>query len=283
MSQIEWDSEGNLDGFFQVPNAETEEAAPQPQFSGVNPAFQAPEPQFGAMPNQPPLPDIVIPDGYALAGRYQNLQQLEQHAAHFQSVADRTRNEASEALRLKDLLDSNPDLYDVLAEAVANPTRSGDGNVPDVVRQAIVTDEMGNQRVDSDRLAAGVQTMVDQRLQPAMQQVNQQLASVSLAQQYQQMGLNQQELQADLAYAQQLGQLPQDQMLLLARQIRLTRMGQPQMQPQMPVSQPTPAIPRTVTSLGGHRQSPMTQQDQGAQIVNSGRRSFNQLFVRSDD
>jgi len=286
----EWDAEGDLTGFFQPAQPETAQTAPQaqPAFAGINPGYQPQVPGVAASPQfvqpqhqQPPLPDIVIPEGYALAGRYQSLQDLERHAAHFQSLADRTRNEAAEAMSVKAVLDANPALYDMLTEALERGQASG---VPDVVKQAIVTDDMGNQKVDPERLAAGVQAMVDQRVQPLQQQVSQQLTGMGLAQQYQQMGLTQQDLQADLAYAQQLGQLPEDQMLLLARQIRLGQATGPQpAQQAQPAYQPAPvqappAIPRTVTSLGGYRQTPPNAQDQGAQIAQTGRRSFSQLF-----
>jgi hypothetical protein len=304
----QWSTEGDLTGFLegnigdqrQVPqgNPAQPNSGGYGQQSGQSYQSQSmPQGQTHGTHQPQPLPEIEIPEGYALAGRYRSLKDLEDHAKHFQSEHDKLRNQAQEAMELKQVLDQRPELYEVLAGAIEDPSSVGNQKQKVTMEDVIATDEFGNQRVDPAKLqeamAAQVNSLVQQQVQayvqPIQQQMTQSQEQAMLQQHYQKQGLSPDELEADLNFAGQIAQMSSEEKLELARQMRLARQQTSQqpgnVQPQQPhqvVPQgtyPGQGIPRSVASLGGYRPAPMTQEERTTNnIVAQGKRSFGELF-----
>lgn len=273
------DVNGDLSGFQAFLNggqpAAPQQTAVQPQMTAGQMFAQTQ--QVGSQ--LPPLPAIEIPEGRALAGRYKSLDELENHASHFQSKYDRLYNESREALEIKAALDSRPEIYEQLATLLER------GATPTDLNSAFVRDETsGEVRVDAAKIQEFIDAQVQARVAPLLaqtQQTQQFQQQQHLANLYAQRGIDPREMELDMRFSQQLGQMPPEDLLMAARALRLGQTQPQQFQGfQSQQIAATPPIPRTVTQTPSHRPAPLSADDTHRQaIVNSGRRSFGELMA----
>lgn len=234
--------------------------------------------QQASQPALPPLPVIEIPEGRALAGRYNSLDQLEAAAAHFQSRYDKLYNETREAIEIKAALDSRPEIYEKLATLLEQ------GSTPTDLNTAFVRDEVsGEIKIDANKIQEFIDAQVQARVAPleARTQQQQQLQQQQrLTEFYTRRGIDPREMALDMQFSQQLGQMPAEDLLMAARALRLG-VSQPQQFQGFQSQQiaANPPIPRTVTQTPGHRPAPQSADETQKQaIMNSGRRSFSELM-----
>lgn len=268
-----YEPDGNLDGLFEPDT---------PGFISGN------EPIEQQQYQQPQLPQIEVPDGYALAGRYNNIQDLEKHASYYQSEYNKLQNSAKEAFEVKDILDRNPQLYNVLVDELSG-TRTQQPLSPDIPKQsgpASDWDSIWNtgQAQESAQQSTGadpsqIQQIIDNRVNAALSEYHNALVSAQQQQvedqrlymNYLQSGRTEDDFVKDIEFAKQIDNLPKDQLLGLISRMRMVS------EARVPVS--NQGIPRSITSIAGNRDR-MSAPDQGDMIVRAGRRSIEDLFKK---
>jgi hypothetical protein len=264
----EYDLNGDLSGFF---NPLDTSAEPTPTSQGSV------------------LPDIEIPEGHALAGRYKSLEDLETHAGHFQSEFNKLQNDTKEAVELKQVLDTNPQLYETLAQRLAEGDAQPAPQAPQAPPQST-----GDPSSDWDSLWADeppkqtpaqspaidpqqVQNLVDQRVNAALGQYHQEVTAQqqqkeqdqALYNNYRTAGGSEEDFNKDIEFAQSLEGMPKDQ--LLATVSKLRRMNE------QGIPAPQGGMPRSITNIAGS-QARGHVQDEGDKIITAGRRSVDSLF-----